>query len=290
VRCAWMAGWPPRCKPIGLLRRVRGIRSEIWRALRATSMPARVRCDLIALAFAKRVARPAEWTVHLPSGNVYLSERSFREDTEVLYEVLANENYKTRYEGAVVVDVGAHRGYYGAYALWRGARTVFSYEPEAHNYASLIRADLLRRRPGQEWRTYQAAVSSAGGRATLYVTKASWTHSLFDYKGATETQDVSVVAMADVLTLARAAARAAAAPLIVKVDAEGAECSIILDTPPSSWEEVAELFIDTHPPAPCSRSAMVAHLDRAGLSHCETRAAYYETATLVFRQRGRPPV
>lgn len=271
-----------------LLGRFRGIRSEILRALRATSMPARVRRDLIALAVAKRVARPAEWTVRLPPGVVYLSERSFREDTDVLYEVLESEVYKTRYEGAVVVDVGAHRGYYGAYALWRGARAVFSFEPEAHNYASLTRAaDLLRRRPGQEWRIHHAAVSSAPGRATLYVTKGSWAHSLFDYRAAPETQDVSVVAMADVLSLASAAADAA--PLIVKVDAEGAECSIILDTPPSSWERVAVLFLDVHPPAPCSRSAMVAYLDRAGLFHAETRHEFYEAAVLVFRQRGRPP-
>jgi FkbM family methyltransferase len=234
----------------------------------------------------KRVARPAEWKVHLPSGVVYLSGRSFREDTDVLYEVLASEVYKAQYEDAVVVDVGAHRGYYGAYALWRGARTVFSYEPEAHNYASLVRAaELLRLRPGQEWQTHRAAVSSARGRATLYVTKGSWTHSLFDYRVASETQDVAVVAMANVLSLASAAASAAAAPLIVKVDAEGAECSIILDTPLSSWERVAELFLDVHPPAPCTRSAMVAHLERAGLSHSETRHEYYEAAVLVFSHR-----
>lgn len=210
-----------------------------------------------------------------------------REDTSILYEVLQREVYRSRYEGAVVVDVGAHRGYYGAYALWRGARAVFSYEPEAHNFASLTKAADLCRRPGQEWRTHQAAVSSAEGHATLYVTKESWTHSLLDGVATTGTQDVPVVAMADVLASASDAAQPAAS-LIVKLDCEGAECPIILDTPPSAWEQVTELFLDVHKWAACSRSALVAHLDCAGLSYVETRVEYSDTAVLAFRQRASP--
>lgn len=266
---------------------IRGIRSEIRRALRATSMPVRARCDLVTLALAKRVALPAEWPVHLPSSVVYLSRQSLQEDTAILYEVLEQEVYRSCYEGAVVVDVGAHRGYYGAYALWRGARAVFSYEPEAHNFASLTRAADLCRRRGREWQTHQAAVSSTEGHATLYVTKESWTHSLLDGVAATDTQDVPVVAMADVLSLASDAAHPPA-PLIVKLDCEGAECPIILDTPPSAWERVAELFLEVHVWAACSRSALVANLNRAGLSYAETRVEYSDTAVLAFRQRASP--
>ena len=269
--------------------RARGLRGEIWRALRATSLPARARGDLVGLALAKRVSPPIEWQVHLPLGVLYLSGSSLREDTEVLYEVLGGEIYKTRYEGAVVVDVGAHRGYYGTYALWRGARAVFSYEPEANNYASLTRAADRLRRDGRDWRTYHAAVSSARGRATLHITNESWTHTLLDPGVATGAQEVSVVAMADVLSLAGAAARPVTAPVIVKVDVEGGECSIVLDTPLSSWQGVAELFVEVHVSAPCGRDAIVTYLDRAGLAYRETRAEYPENALLVFRQRRPSP-
>ncbi len=260
-------------------------------ALRATSLPARARRDLVALAVVKRVAPPTEWPVHLPLGAIYLSGSSLPEDTQVIYEVLDREIYKTRYEGAVVVDVGAHRGYFGAYALWRGARAVFSYEPETGNYASLTRAADRVRRDGRDWRTYHAAVSSAQGHATLYVSKESRSHSLLDGGVATRAQEVSVVAMADVLTLAGAAAHPVAAPVIVKIDTEGEECSIILDTPLSSWQGVAELFVEVHASAPCGRYAIVAHLDRAGLAHRETRdeCPEYGVAVLVFRQPGPSP-
>ena len=48
--------------------------------------------------------------------------------------------YAGDYRGAFVVDVGAHKGYYGAYALAHGARWVVSYEPETANFALLERA------------------------------------------------------------------------------------------------------------------------------------------------------
>jgi FkbM family methyltransferase len=267
--------------------RVRGLRGEIWRSLRTTSLPVRVRLDLVTLAVAKRVAAPTEWPVHLPLGAIYLSGSSLREDTEVIYEVLGRELYKTRFEGAVVVDIGAHHGYFSAYALWHGARAVFSYEPEAHNYALLARAAGPLPRDGRDWHTYHAAVSSAQGRAALHTTKESWTHSLVHSGAASGVQEVAVVAMTDVLSLADAAARPVAAPVIVKVDTEGGECSIILDTPLSSWQGVAELFVEVHAKARCSKDAIVAHLGRAGLAHRETRDECPDHVLLLFRQRGR---
>ena len=45
----------------------------------------------------------------------------------------------TDYAGAVVLDLGAHKGYFGAYALARGARLVISFEPETANLELLER-------------------------------------------------------------------------------------------------------------------------------------------------------
>ena len=51
--------------------------------------------------------------------------------------------YKGDYRDAFVLDLGAHKGYYGAYAFRHGARTVVSYEPESTN-ASYLEAAAAR--------------------------------------------------------------------------------------------------------------------------------------------------
>ena len=53
--------------------------------------------------------------------------------------------------------------------------------------------------------------------------------------------------------------------LVAKIDAEGAECEIVLQTPPEVWQSVDEVFIEFHDFAGCSQSEIVDHLERAGL-------------------------
>ena len=74
-------------------------------------------------------------------------------------------------------------------------------------------------------------------------------------------QTVTVVPMAEVLEDAARDGR----PLIVKVDAEGAECDIVLGTPVELWERVDEVFLEVHDFAPCTTDAIVDHLTQAGL-------------------------
>ena len=66
--------------------------------------------------------------------------------------------------------------------------------------------------------------------------------------------------------VASAAERPAGTRLVVKIDAEGAECEIVLETSVESWHDVDEVFLEFHDFAPCSRGAIIDHLERAGLA------------------------
>ena len=67
--------------------------------------------------------------------------------------------------------------------------------------------------------------------------------------------------MAEVLADAGRAGRR----LIVKIDAEGAECDIVLGTPPEEWAAVERVFLEIHDFAPCSAQAIIEHLESGGM-------------------------
>jgi hypothetical protein len=89
-----------------------------------------------------------------------------------------------------------------------------------------------------------------------------------DPQEATRSELVDVCAMATVLDAAR---QAGGRRLIVKIDAEGAECEIVLGTDMNQWNFVDELLLEHHDFAPCTMADLTVHLESAGLVHRERR-------------------
>lgn len=179
--------------------------------------------------------------------------------------IVVDAAYELEYRGAVVVDVGAHKGAFGAYALERGARAVISYEPEETNYGYLEAC--AKPFSTTLWRTHRAAVGSKAGTAELHVMGVSWGHALSPSERSDAevgVQQVPVVAMTDVL--AEASEVAGRDRLIVKVNVEGAECDVVLGTPAASWEQAHAVLMEVHSWAPCTAAQLVAHLEEAGLA------------------------
>ena len=85
----------------------------------------------------RRTARVTHTRSDSAAATIHLSHDDYEIDWKSLAFVAVDDAYAGDYEGAVVVDVGAHKGYYGAYALLHGARAVVSYEPESANFALL---------------------------------------------------------------------------------------------------------------------------------------------------------
>jgi FkbM family methyltransferase len=243
-------------------------RWHVGQALRLESLPRRAKWDVVAL-FATRNWRRRPARIRIGRGSVYLDPQSLPADWETWLHIFFYPTYPTDFRDAVVVDVGAHKGYFSAAALEGGARKVFSYEPEKRNFALLERA-ASSFGASDAWLRRCAAVGGASRSAALYVAKgawSSWAHSLLEdaaAEGVVATQPVDIVSMASVL---QEAAGVDGSRLVVKIDAEGAECEIVLQTEARSWSSVDEVLLEYHDFAPCALKDFVVHLGRAGLVH-----------------------
>jgi FkbM family methyltransferase len=215
----------------------------------------------------RRRFRPAAvYWVRLGKGSAPISHADYGVDWETMRTIVVDRAYALDYRDVVVVDVGAHKGCFGAFALEQGARAVVSYEPEQLNFDLLSQCAASYRARGRDWRVHRVAVGGVAGSADLHVMGASWGHALAPSASASDelgVQQVPVVAMEDVLV--ESASIADAGALVVKVNAEGAECSIVLETPVSAWERVTEFMVEVHSWAPCTLDELRSHLAGAGL-------------------------
>jgi len=189
-------------------------------------------------------------------------------DWETLKQVVVDRVYACGLQDAVVLDIGSHKGYFGPFAFEHGARTVISLEPEPVNFAFLQKCAAPYVDRGADWRLRQVAVAAEAGEADLHLMDASWGHTLDPPVEWTQyevgTERVTVVAMADLLTEA-ADIGGGTSPVVVKINAEGAECAMVLGTPPVAFDSVTHALIATHPWAACDADGLAAHLASAGL-------------------------
>lgn len=233
-------------------------------------LPLRTRVALLAADLRRKAAPRDLYPVRYGAGTVYLSNDDYVVDRKSFDFAVVEESYATDYEGAIVVDIGAHKGYFAAYAANRGARAMVAYEPESRNLAVLERTAAAH--PGVEWTIRRVAVDATSGRSDLHVMGASWGHALAPPASFAQyevgLQPVDVVALAE--ALAQATTQGARRRVVVKVNIEGAECSAILGSPPQAWDAVDEVFVETHPWATCDSSELAAHLELAGFIRAES--------------------
>lgn len=193
-------------------------------------------------------------------------------DWRVYRSVFVEREYATDYAGAVVVDIGAHRGLSAAFALLKGCSWLFAYEPEPANDSFLQRNARAFEGPEQKTDVQQQAVGVENGTVTFYSYSESWSHSTSPRadKTPTGTHQVEQVAFDDVIAQAAAAA-GPAAPVIVKLDAEGIEYDVLHAASPETLRAVSELFVEVHDYAPGTRASLEQHLSGSGMRLLSTR-------------------
>jgi FkbM family methyltransferase len=197
------------------------------------------------------------------AGSLYFGRESFPIDRVAYFGIFLEGWYGGDYDGAVVIDIGGHKGYYGAFALHAGAAEVHSYEPESRNFAALERAAASF---DGRWIAHRAAVGAKPGEVMLYVNAESAGHSIVldqsdGHRPTLGSEVVQRVAMGAVLD----DAAESGAPVVVKIDAEGAECEIVQGTGVEAWRSVDAVFLEIHDFAPCSAGDIIGHLEQAGL-------------------------
>jgi FkbM family methyltransferase len=251
---------------------------------RAPSLPRRGRAALVLATVSQHLGlRPAVRTIPLLGGR-FACDLAM-DDHSILNELFSSPPaYGTDFREAVVVDIGGHKGYFAAHAFLCGAARVITYEPASANFAAIssARAGLVKR--GRDWRAHRRAVSSEPGTATLFLHEdESSAHSLVRSAGhGARTETVEVVAVADVIADAFEAAR----PLVVKVDAEGVECAIILGSPAEAWAPVSQVLVDLWD-CPCAE-AVVTRLEQVGLRSIDHPRGHVLRARRVDAASDRP--
>jgi FkbM family methyltransferase len=246
--------------------------SRVIRQLLDRRLPLRTRLGLVA-AGARRRIRPRAWyAVRYGRGDLLLSHDDFAIDRRTLAFVLLDRAYRTDYRDALVLDVGAHKGYFAAYALGEGARAVVSFEPERANAELLGRSAASYRARGADWQVRPVALGARSGEAELHVMDASWGHALDPPAEFAEYEVGSQLVRVEALgpVLAEAGALADGARVVVKVNVEGEECPMLLETALEAWAPVSELLVETHPWASCGADDLAAHLAPAGLTRAES--------------------
>ena len=233
-------------------------------------IPARTGFDLVRAELSRRIRPKTAYGLRYGPGEVFLSHADYAIDRKSFRWVVVDDAYQTDYRGAVVLDLGAHKGYYGAYAFARGARIVVSFEPDTANLELLEQAAETYRARGADWRVRRSAVGAQQGEAELHLMAGSWAHSLHppDTWAQYEvgTRRVPVEAIADVLEETRSLGDR----LVVKVNTEGEECAIVLGPPPEAWTVVSELFVEMHEWVPCNAAGLTTYLTPAGFRELPT--------------------
>jgi FkbM family methyltransferase len=226
------------------------------------------RMDVLRMVWARRQKKRIFRSIRLPVGEIFIDGENAAIDFQVLGQVLLDEVYsEVQLRDKVVVDLGAHKGYFAAFALMAGAKAVFSYEPEPTNFACLCRfADTARLR-GKIIEVIQAAAGATDGELTLYMSFESWRHTTIAGQSEVSGRKLQVPCNSLGSILANVRKRFPQESIVLKVDAEGAECAILLHSPKECFTSICEVVFEYHSFAGCSLESISARIGALGFEY-----------------------
>ena len=231
-----------------------------------TGLAARIALLDILIAIGREPARDVRLPVR--GGAVFLGSGTIRIDLETFLLMYVRGVFDAEYEGHLVLDIGAHKGYYAARALGAGATGVVSYEPESQNFARLALAQ--RAWQGSRWEIHRQAVGRTPGRVRLYRSRESWSHSLYpDFvappeAGAVLSEEVEMVTLSAVL--AQTTAAHPGVPILLKVNVEGAAADVVLSASANELRAVSDAHLDYEEGSRHDVEDVLDHLRTAGLT------------------------
>jgi FkbM family methyltransferase len=168
------------------------------------------------------------------------------ESAEIFSEVITNNCYRVTHahvKNHTVIDVGANQGMFSIWAAELGATQVIACEP-VHHTQELLRTNVTQSAWSHVIQCVPCAVSgSQTGVITMQVNTDSGKNSL--YQAGEGEELVPLTTLAHVITAAREH------DIFLKLDCEGAEYDILLDTPDPVFDRIRHVAIeihgDTHP-------------------------------------------
>ncbi len=249
------------------LSRIRKLLS-VRRIFTSRSFTPRGRLDALRVVLALTGKSDESYFIRLPVGKIFVDGRDAVIDFRVILQVLLAEVYdKLHLADRIVIDVGAHKGYFAAYALMANARAVWCYEPELANFTHLSRFAESAQNEGKAIQVVRAAVGDSDGEVILYKSHESWGHTTLPNPNVPqgEQERVRSCSLTSILSDARKAFPGH--EIVLKIDAEGAECPMLMNTPVESLASVKEIAFEYHSFSQCELQDILGRLTPNGFQH-----------------------
>lgn len=201
----------------------------------------------------------------LPGGPVFLGRDSLYIDAMTL-QYLWNDNYfGANCRDRVVLDLGAHKGYFGAWALIHGASYVLSCEPQSENFKLLAQAHERNARTS-DWEVMRVAVGAKAGDISLFVSRESWGHTVYEQLVWMDPVSVEKVPMIPLATLLdQAQNKRPNHSIVIKLNVEGGVGDVLMPATANQLAQVVEVHFDYEPGSPYDPDRLLQHLAAAGL-------------------------
>ena len=175
--------------------------------------------------------------------------RPYRMDLAIAQEISAAGIY-TKHQPAggkvVVIDLGAHIGLYSLLAAHHSAAIIHAYEPQTENFLLLVK-NIARNNLQERIHPHMLAVAGKAGPRKLFLDQGNNTggHSINQKPvGSSEYITVECVTLPQVLDEVLGAEKPERC--MVKIDVEGAEGEILLNTPPGYLDKIDAMIVEFH--------------------------------------------
>jgi FkbM family methyltransferase len=206
-------------------------------------------------------------------------------DTAVLKDVLVHQVYGPPgfeiHAGDVVVDIGAHIGFFAASAARAADRVrVFAFEPCPDNFA-LLTANLSLNASTAS--AFPAAVSARAGVRELHLSSNPSGHSFYFVEAGQPAVTVQTVSLADLM-----AEHGLQSIDLLKMDCEGGEYEILESSVPEPLSRVRRIVMEAHSIDEQRTPARIERfLDQCGYDVSSVAKA--DGTSLIWASRGVDP-
>jgi len=186
-----------------------------------------------------------------------------------IYEVFAEDTYRLDWfipadaVGWTFLDIGAHVGSFAVDVVTRYADAqCWAYEASPST-ARYLQRSVEESRLGSKIHAYAEALSSDGAIVTLTDAGDCSPLNSTTIRGGELTVEVPSV------TVESAMARIPGGPDVVKIDAEGIEYAIILESDPTLWDGVRRVVLENHDVPGHEAQELIDRLESRGLTLIE---------------------
>lgn len=193
--------------------------------------------DLLYLYFRRQ--NPVGNKVELRNGTIiHLSGDS--SDIVTVYLIFCRHDYGKVEIGSSIVDIGSNIGIYSIYAAMNGAKIVYAYEPCEESF-QLLEKNILENSFVEIIKPFNAVVMGRESKPVLFPRKSDVMNTLpTDAQGDSELfKYVNVISFKEITSQIPEKA-------MVKMDCEGGEFDIVLNSDISAFSNVPEIRLEYH--------------------------------------------